>query len=45
MSWRWALGGDPAEFGRVSRIEIDLRPIESGTELIRYAVSYVLADT
>jgi len=33
MSWRWALGGDPAEFGRVSRIEIDLRPIESGTEL------------
>jgi uncharacterized protein YndB with AHSA1/START domain len=33
MSWRWALGGDPEEFGRVSRIEIDLRPIESGTEL------------
>ena len=33
MSWRWALGGDPAEFGRVSRIEIDLKPIESGTEL------------
>ncbi|HXQ14442.1 MAG TPA: SRPBCC domain-containing protein [Caulobacteraceae bacterium] len=33
MSWRWALGGAPEEFGRVSRIEIDLRPIESGTEL------------
>jgi uncharacterized protein YndB with AHSA1/START domain len=33
MSWRWALGGDPAECGQVSRIEIDLRPIESGTEL------------
>jgi len=33
MSWRWAQGGDPAEFGRVSRIEIDLRPIENGTEL------------
>ena len=33
MSWRWACGGDPEEFGRVSRIEIELRPIESGTEL------------
>ncbi|HLY81030.1 MAG TPA: SRPBCC domain-containing protein [Caulobacteraceae bacterium] len=33
MSWRWALGGDPEESGRVSRIEIDLRPIETGTEL------------
>jgi uncharacterized protein YndB with AHSA1/START domain len=33
MSWRWALGGDPEEIGQTSRIEIDLRPIESGTEL------------
>jgi uncharacterized protein YndB with AHSA1/START domain len=33
MSWRWALGGDPAEFGRVSRIEIDVKPIEYGSEL------------
>jgi len=33
MSWRWAFGGEPDEIGRVSRIEIDLRPIESGTEL------------
>jgi uncharacterized protein YndB with AHSA1/START domain len=33
MSWRWAFGGEPEEFGRVSRIEIDLRPIEGGTEL------------
>jgi uncharacterized protein YndB with AHSA1/START domain len=33
MSWRWAFGGEPDEVGRVSRIEIDLRPIESGTEL------------
>jgi|SRR5579872_4993861 len=33
MSWRWALGGDPEESGRVSRIEIDLKPIDIGTEL------------
>ena len=33
MSWRWTLGGDPEERGRTSRIEIDLKPIESGTEL------------
>jgi uncharacterized protein YndB with AHSA1/START domain len=33
MSWRWAFGGEPDEVGRVSRIEIDLRPIEIGTEL------------
>jgi len=33
MSWRWAFGGEPEAFGRVSRIEIDLRPIESGTAL------------
>ena len=33
MSWRWTLGGDPAEAGEESRVEIDLRPIDSGTEL------------
>ena len=33
MTWRWAVGGEPEERGRTSRIEIELRPIESGTEL------------
>jgi uncharacterized protein YndB with AHSA1/START domain len=33
MSWRWAQGGDPAEAGEESRLEIDLRPIDTGTEL------------
>ena len=33
MSYRWALGGEPEEFGRISRIEFVLRPIEGGTEL------------
>ena len=33
MSWRWAVGGAAAEFGRVSRVEFDLKPIENGTEL------------
>jgi len=33
MSWRWTLGGDPAEAGEESRVEIDLRPIDTGTEL------------
>jgi len=33
MSWRWALGGDPAEFGRVSRIEIDVKATKYGAEL------------
>jgi uncharacterized protein YndB with AHSA1/START domain len=33
LSWRWAFGGEPEEAGRISRIEIDLRPIEIGTEL------------
>jgi uncharacterized protein YndB with AHSA1/START domain len=33
MSYRWALGGEPEEFGRVSRIEFVLTPIEGGTEL------------
>jgi uncharacterized protein YndB with AHSA1/START domain len=33
MSWRWADGGPPDERGQVSRIVIDLRPIDFGTEL------------
>jgi uncharacterized protein YndB with AHSA1/START domain len=33
MSWRLALGGDPEEAGEESRVEIDLRPIDTGTEL------------
>jgi len=33
MSWRWALGGTPEERGRTSRVEIEIRPIEGGTEL------------
>ncbi len=33
MSWRWAHGGAPEEAGEESRVEIDLRPIDSGTEL------------
>ena len=33
MSWEWAVGGVPEEQGRTSRIEIDLRPIDDGTEL------------
>jgi uncharacterized protein YndB with AHSA1/START domain len=33
MSWRWAVGGDPEESGRVSRIEIELAPIAEGTEV------------
>jgi uncharacterized protein YndB with AHSA1/START domain len=33
MSWRYAFGGEPEEEGRTSRIEIDLIPIASGTEL------------
>jgi uncharacterized protein YndB with AHSA1/START domain len=33
MSWRWAQGGDPEEAGEESRVEIDLRPIDTGTEL------------
>ena len=30
MSWRWTTGGEP---DGVSRIEIDLKPIDAGTEL------------
>lgn len=33
MSWRWAEGGEPGEAGKESRVEVDLRPIEIGTEL------------
>jgi uncharacterized protein YndB with AHSA1/START domain len=33
MSWRWTSGGEPAEQGAVSRLELSLRPIEAGTEL------------
>ena len=33
MSWSWAFGGEPEEGGRVSRVEIELRPIGDGTEL------------
>jgi uncharacterized protein YndB with AHSA1/START domain len=33
MSWQWTTGGEPAEAGEVSRIEIDLKQVDSGTEL------------
>ena len=33
MSWRWTHGGEPVEAGEESRVEIDLRPIDTGTEL------------
>jgi uncharacterized protein YndB with AHSA1/START domain len=33
MSWQWTNGGEPDEDGEVSRIEIDLRGVDSGTEL------------
>ena len=33
MSWNWAVGGVPDERGRTSRVEVELRPIEDGTEL------------
>lgn len=33
MSWQWTSGGDPGEQGRVSRLELHLRPIDTGTEL------------
>jgi uncharacterized protein YndB with AHSA1/START domain len=33
MSWRWSAGGEPDEAGQESRVEIDLRPIDRGTEL------------
>ncbi len=33
MSWLWTQGGDPEEAGEESQVEIDLRPIDTGTEL------------
>jgi uncharacterized protein YndB with AHSA1/START domain len=33
MSWRWTSGGHPGERGRISRLELHLRPIDTGTEL------------
>jgi uncharacterized protein YndB with AHSA1/START domain len=33
MSWRWTEGGEPDEAGEESRVEIDLRSIDIGTEL------------
>lgn len=33
MSWRWVLGGMIEERGKVSRLEIRLRAIDTGTEL------------
>jgi len=33
MSWRWTEGGEAAEQGRTSRVELRLRPIDGGTEL------------
>jgi uncharacterized protein YndB with AHSA1/START domain len=34
MSWQWTTGGVPEEAGEVSRIEIDLKRIDTGTEII-----------
>ena len=33
MTWRWTHGGEPDEAGGESRVEIDLRPVDMGTEL------------
>jgi len=33
MSWQWISGGEPEEDGEVSRIEIDLKRIDAGTEI------------
>jgi uncharacterized protein YndB with AHSA1/START domain len=33
MSWEWTNGGAPEEAGEVSRIEIDLKRIDTGTEI------------
>jgi uncharacterized protein YndB with AHSA1/START domain len=33
MSWRWTSGGEPEESGRVSRVEMHVRPHETGAEL------------
>jgi uncharacterized protein YndB with AHSA1/START domain len=33
MSWQWTTGGEPDESGEVSRVEIDLKGIDVGTEI------------
>jgi uncharacterized protein YndB with AHSA1/START domain len=33
MTWQWTDGGEPDERGEVSRVAIELRPIDIGTEL------------
>ena len=33
MTWNYAFGGEPEEHGRTSRIEIDLVPLDGGTNL------------
>ena len=33
MSWQWVFGGEPDELGHVSQVEVELRPIDIGTEL------------
>jgi len=33
MSWQWTSGGEPEEAGEVSRVEIDLKGIDAGTEI------------
>jgi uncharacterized protein YndB with AHSA1/START domain len=33
MSWRWFHGGEAEEAGEESRVEIELRPIDTGSEL------------
>jgi hypothetical protein len=33
MSWQWTSGGLPQEWEQVSRLELHLRPIDTGTEL------------
>lgn len=33
MTWQWIAGGVGEELGEVSRLEIDLKPIDIGTEL------------
>lgn len=33
MSWQWVFGGEPDELGQVSQVEVDLRAIDTGTEL------------
>jgi uncharacterized protein YndB with AHSA1/START domain len=33
MSWQWTSGGEPEETGEVSRIEIELKVVDTGTEI------------